>query len=355
MKKPEKYRYTTAYKDRHGKWRRQGNHTLIEGRPPLPLDLSTGDGAEQYSKWLKRVESAKAGITPLTPGSLSELIDFYKRQPEFQSLKPVTRRVYNRYLLSLDEDFGDLKVSGLTTPSVVAIRDLYKSKPRTANGYLQTLSILMGQAMLRGQRSDNPVLAVPKLKQGDGSRPWTLLDLQRIRRVASKEFLWVVATLLFSGQRQGDAIQMVRSRFKGGMYELVQNKRGKRVYIPVHPLWAKIMADMPQDNVLLLTTIKGQPWKLDHLRSVASRYIKEANLDALAPGQKISLHGLRKTAIGVFAEMGLTRDEIISITGQSSGIVDEYLARYNKKKISRNAGAKMLNLGKKRLGTASDK
>ena len=214
MTEPKPYRYTTAYPDRHGKWRRQGNYSKIKARPPLPLDLTTPDGAEAYATWLKRIEDVKKGETPLTAGTLSELISFYKQAREYKKLKQVTRRVYDRYLLSLDNDFGTLKVSSFTAKAALAIRNMHQDKPRTANGFLQVLSILMGQAILRNQRTDNPVTAVPKLEEGDGSRPWTLLDIQRIRRVASKEFLWVVAALLFSGQRQGDAVKWLGHGFR---------------------------------------------------------------------------------------------------------------------------------------------
>jgi hypothetical protein len=57
-------------------------------------------------------------------------------------------------------------------PFVVALRDKNQSTPRTANGFIQVMSILMNRAKEIGWINHNPAEGVKLIETGDGHRAW---------------------------------------------------------------------------------------------------------------------------------------------------------------------------------------
>jgi hypothetical protein len=108
------------------------------------------------------------------PGSLKALIEDYKTTKKYLSKKPRTKKIYLLYLGVLEQDYGGLTVCTMPTPFVVALRDKYQDTPRTANGYVQIMSILM-------KRAHNPAQGVELLDTGEGHRAWDEDEISAFR------------------------------------------------------------------------------------------------------------------------------------------------------------------------------
>ena len=62
------------------------------------------------------------------------------------------------------------------------------------------------------------------------------------------EIWWVTALALFTGQRQGDVLQMKWSDVRDGVVSVIQEKTGVRVWIPIHRALAKSSPRCPADQ-----------------------------------------------------------------------------------------------------------
>ena len=170
----------------------------------------------------------------LNAKSFTSLIEAYRSSPEFGDLASSTKTNYEHYLESIAAAWGNLNVDGLLPAHVLALRDKHRGTPAATNGMLRVLSVLISWSIPRGFRSDNPCTHVRKLKIGEGwaAWPWEMIELVHQEGPA---WMWQATALaLFTGQRQGDVLQMTWGALKGGLVEVRQEKTGKRLVIPAH-------------------------------------------------------------------------------------------------------------------------
>lgn len=337
MKKPKPYKHVKTYKVK-GRWYRYFRHPKIEGKIKLPLDLESREGREAYDTCMRMIEDRPN--EPLRQGSVGMLISLYKKSPEFKSKAPETRRQYDLFLARIDKVFRHVPVAGISRGIVLGIRNKMADTPRAANYMIQVISVLMSFAIDHEWRTDNPAMRIKKLETGTGSEPWTLLHLQKIRRVADPDFLRVVAALLFTGMRQGDAIRFatadVTKALNSGVFKVVHRKTGKEAWPSVHPVWRRIIQNSPVRGPLLLTQPDGRPWNENRLQKLCRKYVVAAGIE-----EKITLHGLGKTAIGALADAGCTEEEIEAATGKSPAMIKRYIAKTIKKKRAQKSGQKL--------------
>ena len=320
--------------DRHGKPRHYFRHRLLPHKIPMPLDGSFEEYQKAYHACREALEQEKKGKTQLS-GSLGALIDQYRQSPNFLEKKKETRRQYEFYLERLVKGAGQMEVATMPRSFVIKVRDNNKDKPRSANYLVQMLSLLMAFAIDHGWRTDNPALNVKKLKVGSGSRPWSLLDLQKFRRAAYDELNYLVAAAVFTGQRESDLMKITWQDIKGDVLYIRQNKTGKELWVPLHPLFKRILATIPRRNVVVFTTKTGHPWKSSHLIHEVRKYTQKAGLGG------ITFHGLGKTAIGALADVGCSRDQIKAITGKSDKMITRYMEKTVIKKRARSGIVKL--------------
>ena len=105
-----------------------------------------------------------------------------------------------------------------------------------------------------------PVQHVRKLQIGEGwaAWPWEMIELVRARGPA---WMWrATALALFTGQRQGDVLEMTWGAVKGGLVEVRQEKTGRRLVIPAHQSLLAVLAEVPRHSTRVLTNTRGLPW-----------------------------------------------------------------------------------------------
>ncbi|MDY0870635.1 tyrosine-type recombinase/integrase [Dongia rigui] len=297
-------------------------------------------------------------------GSLKALIENYKETHQYLITKPKTKKSYLRYLNHLEEKYGHLPVATLPRPFVVALRDKHQSTPRTANGFIQAMSILMNRAKEIGWINHNPAEGVKLLETGDGHRPWEESEIEAFRAC------WALGTLertayeiaLNTGQRGIDCVNMERGHVGDGVISVMQSKTGERVWVPIsHDLqvaldaWygerEKWIADrldrrnplpVPLDvKTMILTGKRGRELAgegtFSHLLNDAYKAVPGLStglhFDAAKSG--VTSHGLRYTAATRLHELGCSKDVIASITGHDTiAMVEKYIQKKRKAQIA---------------------
>ena len=148
--------------------------------------------------------------------------------------------------------------------------------------------------------------------------------------------MWQATALaLYSGQRQGDVLEMTWASVKGGLLEVRQEKTGKILVIPAHQGLLSVLSEVPRSSVRILTSTRGTPWTKDGFRASWQK----ALTGPLAPIReaKLVFHGLRKSAVVTLLEAGCSDAEVAAITGQSRQMVEHYARQVNQKKLAASA------------------
>ncbi len=302
--------------------------------PGVPVN---SDGTPNQEWWGRYRELA--GETPQGPraGSFAALIAAYQSSPEWRDLSSKTQRDYARYLREVDGAWGKLLVAGVEPRHVLALRDARAGTPAAANLLIRTLSAAISWGVPRGYRADNPCRHVRKLRIGEGYAPWTWEHIAHFRDNVSKpELWWAAAVALFSGQRQEDDLAMLWSDCGDGLIFVMQEKTGKKVWVPMHRNLRTVLADVPRRSVNLLTNTRGKPWTQDGFRTSWGKELDRPVMKRLRD-DKLVFHGLRKSAVVFLLEAGCTAAEVSAVTGQSRQMVEHYARQVNQKKFAARA------------------
>lgn len=309
---------TYAYVRRAGRRRRvRGDFEMQAGRLLPSADfLASYRALAGPATAEESVEGAGPCPEP-APGTMAALIADFLASPDWAQLAPKTRRDYGRWLELLRSDYGDLPVASLPRAWVFKWRDGFAATPRTANYAVQVLSRLLSFAVDRGYRPDNPALRPRRLRTGPGHRPWEEGEVAAYRRHWPPESRQRVAfeLLLNTGLRGQDVAALVRRQVAGGWIRVRQAKTGDLVELPIAAELAAVLEPWlaSHDQLVVLPTETGRPFKLDHFRHFMRRAYAAAGLPGGAGG--VTTHGLRTTAAVRLRELGCDEPTIAAVLG----------------------------------------
>jgi len=159
--------------------------------------------------------------------------------------------------------------------------------------------------------------------------------IELVRRLAPSWMWQATALALYTGQRQGDVLEMTWSAVTGGLIRVHQEKTGKHLVIPAHQRLLAVLAEVPRSSVRILTSTRGTPWTKDGFRASWQK----ALTGDLAPIREANLvfHGLRKSAVVTLLEAGCSDAEVAAITGQSRQMIEHYAKQVNQQKLAASA------------------
>jgi integrase len=307
--------------------KRAAKRVKLPGAPYQP------DGQPNAAWWAAYRLAAGEPAPAARDGTFGALVPAYKASPEWKQLSPRTQKEWTRHLTYVEGKWGELRVDGVEPKHVLTLRDTRADTPADANNLLRALSAMFGWSTLRGWRSTNPCLRVPKLKGGDGWAPWPWDAIQFFREHGAGH-LWEVAALaLYTGQRMSDVLVMRWSAINEGLIACTQAKTAKKLWIPIHkqlrPLLASLEArlrtklgkagkdlDIRRHHAPILLNTRSRPWTPDGFKASCA---KELNAPRMAEfrSRRLVFHGLRKSAVVFLLEAGCSDAETAAITGQS--------------------------------------
>ncbi|WP_332763886.1 tyrosine-type recombinase/integrase [Phenylobacterium sp.] len=254
------------------------------------------------------------------PGTMSALIVAYYNSTEFKTHAESTRYVYRHAIERFRSKFGEKSIAGMQSKHVREYLDEFADKPGVTTNIRRVLNILMGFAVERNYRPDNPMKGLRKSKsrrRSEGFRAWTDDDIATFEAywpAGSRERL-ALALLLYTAQRRSDVVKMGRQHVRGGKIHVAQQKGGgqTKLWIPLHPKLAEAIRLTPADHLTFLITRTGGPFTPESF----TNWFAAAALEAGLPPRS-SPHGLRKAGARRLAEAGCTQHQIKAITGHKT-------------------------------------
>jgi enterobacteria phage integrase len=336
-----KLRYVNEYIDRHGKLRRYFRRSGCRAMP-LP-------GLPGSIEFMTAYQAALAIVSPPPPspkhviaGSLAALAAGYLRSADFANLSPSSQQSYRVALKPILAAHGHRLVRDLPkTAARHIIEEIGATRPGMANLTRAVLSKIMAYAIETGVRADNPFAGLKPYRLGT-YHTWTDAEIAQFERrwpLGTRERL-AFALLLYTGQRGGDVVKMLRSDIVGGRIRVAQDKTRKgttnELLIPIHPALARALQAGPVVGMQhIITDARGKPLKA--LTELIEAAVRRAGLPA-----RCVAHGVRKAALRRLAEHGSTTKEIAAVSGHRSlSEIERYTARADQAGLARSAIAKL--------------
>ena len=152
-------------------------------------------------------------------------------------------------------------------------------RPAMANLTRAILNGLMGFAIKRKWRTDNPFTGMESYKIGN-HHAWTDQELKQFEKqwpIGTRERL-AFELLLQTGQRGGDVVAMRRSDLVEGAIRVKQQKTGAELTIGITPALDRAMKAFPARGLTLIGDASGRPMTRPGLTALVKRAAKAAGL-----------------------------------------------------------------------------
>jgi integrase len=333
--------FVQMFRDRHGKAR------LYFRKAGLPR-VALPNPAKDRQAFLRAYQTALTGRLNIghdpKAGTLEALIAEYLRSSDYAALKPASQATYmHAFDFLRGREGAKAAVAAIKASHIERLRDEIAEKtPGKANLIVKALKVLMAFAVRRDYRDANPAAEIGLIRGGE-YRSWTDEELalfeKRWPRGTTERLIYELA--LYTGQRRGDLAKMTWADIKDGGINVVQEKTGAKLWVPVHPSLASELAKTPRTNAVLVGTTSGTGFTPRYLGTTFATAIDGAGLPA-----GCVLHGLRKAAARRLAEAGATDAEIMSITGhRSRHEVTRYTRQANQPLMATSGMERVKNVG----------
>lgn len=323
----------------HWYFRRAGRRWPLRGEPGSPEFM---DDYWRLRAATEPVPGAK-GPRRHPHGSFGALIDAYLADKQaFGEKKGSTQRIYRMILEPLAEVHGHKPVTLLGRRHIKQWLNARGETPGMANMLVKVVRLVLSYAVENEYRTDNPAQRIKLFKLGE-HRAWTDPEC------AAFEDRWPAGSMQrraymlakFTGQRCGDVARMTRAHRKEGAIRVMQQKTtdgktNQEMWIPLHRDLAAELA-LGCEHMSFLTRADGSAFDSTSLGMWFADAIDQAGLpDACV------MHGLRKTAARMLAEVGCSIHEIASITGHRAlKQIEDYTKAANQRTLATAAILKL--------------
>jgi enterobacteria phage integrase len=334
-----KLKHVNSYRDRHGKQR----HYFRRGATKAPLPGLPGSAVfmEEYNRLL----SLHAPVAPVKRGkaergSLSWVITEYKAtSKKWAKAKPSTIRAYERYFGYLDKHYGTADFASFDETGVRAIRNKLRDTPSIADEVVNMIGMLWRFAkehLGMDALGPSPTVGVAAIHtEHEPHKAWPPELCAKIENHKDPKVVRAYFLLRYTGQRRSDVVCMKASQYDGLAIQLIQEKTGEPVWLPVHKALRDHLTTTGIEGDYLLLRRGGKPMTGDYLGEI----IREAVKDLGYPGY--SAHGLRHLAGASLAEAGCSVHEIMAVLGHvTEKQAIEYTRQANRKVLAGNAVGK---------------
>lgn len=323
-----------------------------KGGPPLP-------GKPGSPEFVAAYNAAVADRKAPTNEDLASLVVKYKASPEFTRLADGTKKEWLRWLDRIMADEGPLDIGGLpmrllddrrVRADLLAWRDQWADRPRSADYAIQVLSRVLSWGLGRGLLALNAAAGVEQLYSSDrADQIWTADELQRFTEAASPEIGFALRLACLTGLRRTDLTKLAWAHVGEIAIVIPTGKsRGRRAQtIPILPELATLLDEIrahqarvieirtqkylkgqvgrhrppPPAPTTVLTSSRGLPWTPSGLEGGVIDVKSALGIDK-------HLHDGRGTFGTRLRKAGLSASEIADVLGWEEERVERLLKTY---------------------------
>jgi integrase len=298
--------------------------------------------------WVEYAAYMSDGYRPaekkVSQKNFTALVDSYVRSTRYRNLAPATAHDYDKVLKFFKTSFGNLKPKDMKRTHVIQMRDSNSDRYRFANYLVQVGSVLFEHAIDLGWVEHNPAKGAGLLERnGPDRQPWPRNLIEAFREAADHRTLLMFELALSSGQRIQDVLDFRWSDLSDGGINLVQNKTGKSLWVPLSWQALTLLDRTKKEGLTIITTSKRYGHRPLAYRS-AQQQIQSVREQIGA--MDYDIHSLRYSAACELAEAGCTDEEIGAITGQTVQTVQHYTKSVRQRAnalVAMKARERMLN------------
>jgi len=263
----------------------------------------------------------------------------YESSRAFNDLAESTKRVTLYQLARLRQEFQTFSLKALEYKEMRqefrAFLEKMSDQPDSANRHMKVLKTVLNFGIDVGLIEHNRANGIKLLKtKTRAGIDWSNEQLSKINFLPEHIKL-PVQFALWTGQRQGDVLNLKWSNISDQFIYINQSKTDTQVYIYRIPVIDEILSNawMENKNEFVFLNSKGQHWKSGFGASQRKAF-KRAGI------HDVHFHDLRGTFENRLRESGCTESEAYSVTGRSmKGSANAYFSR--SKSLSKAAMTKL--------------
>jgi integrase len=341
-----------SYLDRHGKcrWRfRRGKRTVsLPGEPGYP-EFDAAYQAALEGRAAPPPATVHRLRTAAPPQSLRAAWRVLRADTlEWKTLGPAIKeaqtRIAERFLeMPIVEKepllFGDVAVANLRRKHIKAILARKSDTPHAAAHLLRVIRKLVGVALDQEWIEQDPTYRLKFNPEYGGWKAWPdgMLDKFEVRWPVGSTPRLVYSLALYFGHRRSDVTQVRPADFDALATNIIQQKTGKALEIPIHPNLAEVLAKVDMTREYVVMTQWGKPFSP---KALGMRMQKWTEAAGIPPGH--TLHGLRKTLGKALAEHGATTRQLMEVLGHDNIEHAELYSREAEQRLLAAAGMEKL-------------
>jgi site-specific recombinase XerC len=344
-----------SYKDRHGKtrwrYRRAGKTVQLPGDPAANSAFEAAYMAAVEGRPVPKAAPVARLPTAAAPRSLKAAWRILRTDdPEWRALGPAIKdaqtRIAERLLtMAVAEGepltFGDVDVAFLKRRHIKALLARKSDTPHAAAHLLRVIRKLTGVALDQEWIEQDPTYRIKYRPEYGGWKAWPaeMLDRFEARWPIGTTPRLVYSLALYFGHRRSDVTRVQPADLEALATNVVQQKTGKALRIPMHPNLRDVLDAVPDlaGREFVVMTQWGKPFSPKALGVRMQHWTKAANIP---PGH--TLHGLRKTLGKALAEHGATTRELMDILGHDNIEHAELYSREAEQRLMASAAMEKL-------------
>lgn len=216
------------------------------------------ESLKEYRYPVKKVGEA----VPRQPshGTIAFVLNTFERSIEFQNAKPNTKRFRITYLREFDA-ISEMPIQDVKRRNILSIRDMLATcrGNGAANGFLSAARSFFTWSISRDWIDANPASGIKPMPSSPFPT-WTPQIVQDAMERVSPSLQRVIIMGIFTGQRRSDLCRMRWCDIEDGSISVVQEKTGRHLKIPIHPILKTHLDQWRHNGEFILTNSKNAPW-----------------------------------------------------------------------------------------------
>jgi integrase len=261
-----------------------------------------------------------------------ELIGDFSSSEKFNGFGPATRKWVLHVLRYAEKVLGDIPTAQVNRAFVQSFLDGLSDRKGIQEQARKALRMLEKWAIKRNRLAGLITLETDIIGSDGAREPWTEPEIALAVAHCTEPMARVIQLCASTGQRLGDCTRMRWDdlhveRGRLGIYIVKMEKTKRPQWCPIIHEFEPILMAWPRDALTILRRPTGAPWsRIDLSNAWWQQRRKNASLAPLL-ARKLSLHGLRASAIIRLRRDGLSNAMIGAVVGMSEPIVNLYCRR----------------------------